>query len=96
MLRQFLTLSVGALALLAVLGAPGQVHAQRMRGGGPHMGHSVFRGRMMPGFRRGFNHRFDRRFERRFDHRFDRRMNRGSFFDPRFVPGFGPTFMRLF
>ena len=98
MLRRFLSLSVGALALLAVLGAPGQAHAQRMHGG-----HPVFRGRMMPGYRGGFDHHFDRRFfDRRFDRRFDRfedrfedRFNRG-FFGPRFIPGFGPTFMRPF
>jgi len=32
MFRRFLFLSVGALALLVALAAPGQVHAQRMRG----------------------------------------------------------------
>jgi hypothetical protein len=33
MLRRFLSVSVGALALLVVLGAPGRLHAQRFRGG---------------------------------------------------------------
>ncbi len=33
MFRRFLFLSVGALALLVALAAPGQVHAQGMRGG---------------------------------------------------------------
>ena len=32
MFRRFLLPSVGALALLVALAAPGQVHAQRMRG----------------------------------------------------------------
>jgi len=32
MFRRFLFPSVGALALLVALAAPGQVHAQRMRG----------------------------------------------------------------
>jgi hypothetical protein len=99
MLRRFLSLSFGTLALLLVLGAPGQVHAQHIRGAMPHGGHPVFRGRMTPGFRGGFDRRFDRRFfEPRFDRRFDRfedRFNRG-FFDPRFTPGFGPTFIRPF
>jgi hypothetical protein len=33
MFRRFLFLGVGALALLVALAAPGQVHAQRLRGG---------------------------------------------------------------
>ena len=75
MLRRILVFSVGALALLVGLGAPGQVHAQHMREG--------FAGGMHPGFRRGFNSRFNRGFfDPRFD-RFDRRFDRGSF-DPRF------------
>jgi hypothetical protein len=36
MFRRFLFLSVGALALLVVLEAPGQLHAQRVRGGSPN------------------------------------------------------------
>ena len=92
MFRRFLFLSVGALALLAVLGAPGQAHAQRMHGG-----HPVFRGRMMPGYRGGFDHHFDRRFfDRRFDRfedRFGNRFNRG--FD-RFEDHFERRFDRSF
>jgi hypothetical protein len=85
MLRRFLFLSVGALALLVVLGAPGQLHAQRFRGGFPHGVH--------PGFRGGFDPRFNRGF---FDPRFnDPRFNRG-FFDPRFSPGFVPGFFGPF
>ena len=38
MLRRFLYPSVGALALLAGLAAPGQLHAQHMHGGGPRGG----------------------------------------------------------
>jgi hypothetical protein len=101
MLRRFLVLCVGALALAVVLGAPGEVHAQR----------GLFRGGFLPGFRptpmfrfdprfrggmfdprfdRGFDRGFDR-FEDRFENRFDRR-----FFDPRFSPRFGPGFFRPF
>jgi len=60
MLRRFLSLGVGALVLLVVLGAPGQVHAQRFRGGfrpgfTPGFGAMPgFRGRFMPGFNREF------------------------------------------
>jgi len=104
MLRRYVSLSVGALVLLVVLAVPGQVHAQRMRGGGPHMGHPAFpggmmpgfRGRITPGFRPGFDRRFDRgSFDRRFDRRFENRFDRG-FVAPRFTPGFGPFFIRPF
>ncbi|HYT89258.1 MAG TPA: hypothetical protein VEL76_11180 [Gemmataceae bacterium] len=106
MLRRFLFLSVGALALLVVLGAPGQLHAQRMRGSSPRMVHPNLRGGFRPGFQGrfnpGFNRRmFDPRFNRgMFDPRFNRgmfdpRFNRG-FFDPRFSPGFSPGFFRSF
>jgi len=109
MLRRFLFLSVGGLALLVVLAAPGQLHAQRMHGGmhgGFHHGgfhHGGFGRPFGPGpriFDPRFNRfgfgRFDRfedRFERRFG--FDPRFNRG-FFDPRFNPGFVPGFFRPF
>jgi hypothetical protein len=85
MLRRYLILGVGALALAIMLGAPGQVHAQRMRGG--------FRTGVTPGFRSGFSPGFHRgsfgphfgpgprtfgpRFNR-FD-RFEDRFSRGSF-----------------
>src|SRR5262245_19338405 len=107
MLRRFLLPGVGALALLVVLGAPGQVHAQRMRGGGPRMVMPGFRSGFMPGsrgmfFEPRFNHGFfDPRFNRMF---FDPRFNRGffnprfnrMFFAPRFSPGFGTPFFRPF
>jgi hypothetical protein len=106
MLRRFLFLTAGVLALLVGLGAPGQVHAQRMmRGGGANRVHPGFRGGFMPGFRGGFDPRFNRgfdRFEDRFDRGFDRRFDRfedrfdRGFFDPRFSPGFGPGFFRPF
>jgi hypothetical protein len=48
MLRQFLFPSVGALALLVVLGAPGQLHAQHMRGGSMMMGGQPSLRGMMP------------------------------------------------
>ena len=79
MIRRFLVLGVGALALAMVLGAPGQVHAQRGRGGVPHGGRSVVSGRMMPGFRSGFMPGFRPTPMFRFDPRF-----RGGMFDPRF------------
>ena len=81
MLRRFLFLSVGGLALLVVLGAPGPLQAQRFRGGlPPAMGHPGFPGGVMPRFPGSFNPAF----------------NRGFFFDPRFSPGFGPGFFRPF
>ena len=99
MLRRFLVLGVGAFALVVVLGAPGQVHAQRSRGGFAHGVHPGFHGGFRPGFHRGgfgspfgpgprriFDPRFNRGFNRgfdRFEDRFENRFNRG-FFDPRF------------
>ena len=65
MLRRFLLFSVGALALLLVLGSPGQLHAQHMRGGVPNRVHPGSRGGVMPGFRGGFDPRFNRGFDRR-------------------------------
>ena len=58
MLRRFLVLSVGTLALLVALEAPAQVQAQHM-GAGMHSGSrmgmmSGFRGRTDPRFNRGF------------------------------------------
>jgi hypothetical protein len=94
MLRRFLSVGVGALALLVVLGGPGQLHAQRFRGGFRPGFTPGFRGGFTPGFRGRFDprfNRFDRRFGfgrfDRFEDRFERRFNRG-FFDPRFSPGF--------
>jgi hypothetical protein len=104
MFRRVLLLSVGALGLLLVLAAPGQLHAQHFRGSLPNrvspgmarMSRPGFRGSRMirPGFRGsrmirpGFRGRFNSRFNRRF---FDSRFNRG-FFDPRFNTGFSPRF----
>ena len=98
MLRRFLSLGVGALVLLVVLGAPGQLHAQRFRGGFRPGLTPGFRGGFMPGFNRfgftpgfrggftpGFNRSGFRRFDR-FEDRFERHFNRG-FFDPRFNTG---------
>jgi hypothetical protein len=63
MLRRFLFLGVGALALAVVLGAPGQVHAQCRH----------FRSGFMPGFRPTPMFRFDPRFRGgMFDPRFSR------------------------
>jgi hypothetical protein len=52
MFQKFLALSAGVLTLICVAGFPGQVHAQRGRGG--------FRPGMSPqmGFSSGFNRRF--------------------------------------
>jgi hypothetical protein len=55
MFRQYLFLSVGATALLVMLGAPGQLQAQRMRGSSSVMVQPSFRGGFMPGFNRGFS-----------------------------------------
>src|SRR4051812_6705248 len=93
MLRRFLSLSLGALVLLVVLAAPGQLQAQRMRGMVPRqaqrmrgmvprMVHPGFRNTLRPGFPGRFNPGF----------------NRGSFrpgftpgtFRPGFAPGFTP------
>ena len=86
MFRRFLFLIVGSLALLVVLEAPGQLHAQHMRGGmhsGSRMGMTPgFRGRFEPRFNRGF---FSPGFNRGF---FSPGFNRG-FFSPRFDSRFG-------
>jgi len=89
MLPRFLSLGVGAVALMVLLAAPNQVHAQRGRGGVPHGGHPGFNNRMMPGFHHGVFGRpfgpgprtFDPRFRRfdRFEDRFERRFDRGFF-----------------
>jgi hypothetical protein len=106
MLRRFLFLGGGALALLVALAAPGQVQAQRMRGGFPVRMSPPFRGGVMPGFRGGFDSRFNREM---FDHRFNggfftpsfnggmfnTRFNRG-FFTPSFSPRFGSGFFMPF
>ena len=52
MFRRFLFPCLGALSLLVALGAPGQLHAQRMmHGGSPNRVQPGFRGGGMPGFR---------------------------------------------
>jgi hypothetical protein len=106
MLRRFLFVSVGALALLLVLWAPGQLHAQHVRGAFPHAVHPGFHGGFRPhrgvfgppfgpGPRRIFDPRFGRgHFDHfdRFEDRFERRFNRG-FFDSRFrMELFDPRF----
>ena len=112
MLPRFLSLGVGALALMVLLGAPNQVHAQRGRGGVPHGGHAGFNSRMMHGFHHGvFGHpfgpgprTFDPRFRRfdRFEDRFERRFDRfEDHFERRFdrgllVPHFIPGFGPIF
>jgi hypothetical protein len=92
MFRRFL-LSAGALALLVVLGAPGQLHAQPMRGGSPHMMHPGFQGGFRPGMHGGFDPRFHGGFESRFhpgffENRFHHGPGSMMFFDPRFNHGF--------
>jgi hypothetical protein len=95
MFRRFVFSSVGAIALLIVLGAPAEVHAQRMRGG--------FTRQMHPGFRNGFGPGFQGRFNPRF-HRGPTNLrmspaffsNRPGFMSPRFnrqfvSPGFMPA-----
>jgi hypothetical protein len=92
--RRYLFLGVGAAALLWVLGDPGQLQAQRFRGGSrPGFRPMVtpgFRGRTMPGF--GFHRRFS--FDPRFRGRsFDRRCpgrNGGDRRGPVLIPAPGP------
>jgi hypothetical protein len=63
MFRRYLFLGVGFTALLVVLGAPGQLQAQHMRGGGSFMVQPTFRGGFVaPNFNRGFDPRFNRGF----------------------------------
>ena len=97
MLRRYLFLSVGALALLVVLGAPGQLHAQRMmRGGVPRGVMPGFRGGFTPGFRGGFTPGFRGGFTPGFNGgMFAPRFN-GGMFAPSFNSGFGPGFFRPF
>jgi hypothetical protein len=91
MLRQFLFLGVGGLALTVVLGAPGQLHAQRFRASLPPAIQPGFRGAITPRFPIGVNPGFNRVFNRRFDP-FENRFNRG-FFTPSFNRGsFVPNF----
>jgi hypothetical protein len=102
MFRGILSLSAGVLALLCITGMPGQLYAQRGRGGF-RPGAAPRVSRSMPGFDRrfmdprfgGFMPGFDRRFmDPRFGGfmpGFDRR-----FMDPRFggfMPGFDRRFM---
>jgi hypothetical protein len=110
MVRRFVSLSVGALALLVVLGAPGQLHAQRFRGGFRPGFTPGFRPGFMPGFRPaftpgfrgaftpGFNRfgirRFDRFGIRRFD-RFEDRFERRFGRGP-FVSPFSPGLGSVF
>lgn len=107
MFRRFLCLGVGALALGIVLGAPGQLHAQHMRGGVPHGMHPGFHGMFMPGFHPGMPGFHGMMFMPGFRGTmpgFSRSFNRGFVlpnfgprsFDPRFggrfTPGFTPGF----
>jgi hypothetical protein len=69
---------MGVLALLGVLGAPGQLHAQHSRGGSLHGFRSGFQPSVSSGFRRGFTPSFGFTPGFGFDPRFD-----GRFFDPR-------------
>jgi hypothetical protein len=111
MFRRFLYLSVGALALVVVLGVPGQVHAQRMGAGFARGMQPSFRMGVMPGFRGGFNSPFNRnfffapsfmprsgmgRFDR-FEDRFENRFRSGRFdrFEDRFENRFNRGFFIL-
>jgi hypothetical protein len=75
MFQQFLFLGTGVLALIAVLGTPGQLHAQRARGGSM--------GGMNPGFQLRFNPSVRPAFTPGFA--FTPNFN-GRFVDPRFSP----------
>jgi hypothetical protein len=86
MLRQLLFLGIGVCALLGMLGAPGQLHAQGSRGG--------FRQGMQPRVNPNMRHGFTPGFgSPRFNGRsFDPRRNRMRFdrFEDRFESRFGP------
>ena len=88
MLRRFLCLSVGALALVVMLGAPGQLHAQRMRVTFPTRVAPMVRGGFMPGFRGGFMPGFRGGFMPGFRGGFSTPRFNGGFFTPRFNGGF--------
>jgi len=100
MLRRLLFHGLWVAALTWQLGHPGEVHAQRGRGGArpavrPMMMPPGFRGTFRPGFPGAPMSRFDPRFRgRMFDRRFDRFGDRfdprfrGGMFDPRFDPRF--------
>jgi hypothetical protein len=100
MFRRFLYVSVGALVLVVMLGAPVQVHAQRMGAGFARGMQPGSRMGVMPGFQGGSNSRFNRnffigpnfmpqsglgRFDR-FEDRFENRFRSGRFdrFEDRF------------
>src|SRR5437588_801066 len=81
MIRRFLGLGVGTLALSIVLWAPGQLHAQHVHGGMPHGGMPSFRNGVMPGFRNGVTPGFRNGVTPGFNRSFlDARINR-SFLD---------------
>ena len=104
MIRRLLFVA-GSLALVVVLGGPGQAHAQRSRGGIPHGMQRGFHHGFTPGFRGPVidprfvprrSDRFEDRFENRsgrFDRFEDRLENRVRFgLLPHFLGGFVPGF----
>ena len=98
MLRRFLFLSIGSLALLVMLGAPSQLHAQRFRASLPPAIQPGFRGVVTPRFPIGVNPAFNRgAFIPSFNRGvFVPSFNRG-FFVPSFNRGFFvPSFNRGF
>jgi hypothetical protein len=103
MFRRLVYFGAGIFAILLLGGSPGQVHAQRHRGGahmmrprtGMNNGFMRNNNRFMPGF--GFDSRFrgeafDPRFGRgrsdRLEDRFENRFDRGFGFTPGFAGGF--------
>jgi hypothetical protein len=103
MFRRFAYFGAGIFAILLSVSSPGQVHAQRSRGGTPMMrpragmnnGFMRNHNRFRPGF--GFDSRFrreafDPRFGRgrfdRFEDRFENRFDRGFGFRPGFAGEF--------
>ena len=84
MIRRLLFVA-GSLALVVVLGGPGQAHAQRSRGGIPHGMQRGFHHGFTPGFRGPvIDPRFVPRRSDRFEDRFENRFGRFDRFEDRF------------
>lgn len=92
MFRHLLFTGIGALAILAELGIPAQVHAQRFRMRPPvMMATPGFRAGVMPGFRAGVQPGFRSGFAPGFRNGFRPGFTPG--FRGAFSPAFGRTFL---
>src|SRR5262249_40976003 len=91
-IRQFLIPSVGAITLLTVMSAPGQLYAQRVRAGlppSPPPTNRMMINQVTPRNSAVFTPQINRSF---FTPRFSRNHFFGSRFNPRFNPAFNPGF----